>query len=67
MYLTVTLSTGKRISCQSVKDKGIDDYIAFLNSSSPKYIRLETVNKTAICINTNAIASIEFSDDPLPV
>lgn len=67
MYLTVTLSTGKRISCRSVKDKSIDNYIDFLNSASPKYIRLETVNKSEICINTNAIVSIEFSDDPLPV
>lgn len=67
MYLTVTLSTGKRISCHSVKDKGIDDYIDFLNSASPKYIRLETISKSVICINTNAIVSIEFSDGPLPV
>lgn len=67
MYLTITLSTGKRISCHSVKDKGIDDYIDFLNSSSPNFIRLETVNKTIICINTKAIASIEFSEHRLPV
>lgn len=67
MYLIITLSNGKKISCHSLKDKSIDDYIDFLNSSSPNFIRLETVNKTIICINTKAIASIEFSEHRLPV